>query len=77
MYADVFEQLKSIASKLAPTGDFSVTKNQCGSELAREEALKGTKDHLERNRIPSSNPRNVSGYIRSSTNSRTMLVEAV
>ena len=33
--------------------------------------------YLERNRIPSSSPLRVSGYIWSSTNSRMMLVEAV
>jgi len=33
--------------------------------------------YLERNRIPSSSPLKVSGYIWSSTSSRMMLVEAV
>ena len=33
--------------------------------------------YLDKNRIPSSNPRNVSGYIWSSIRSRTRLVEAV
>ncbi|QHD05913.1 hypothetical protein PspR76_09225 [Pseudomonas sp. R76] len=33
--------------------------------------------YLERKRIPSSRPRSVSGYIWSSTNSRTIPVDAV
>ncbi|CAI8771503.1 hypothetical protein EMIT0P260_190054 [Pseudomonas sp. IT-P260] len=35
----------------------------CGSEPAREEGITDNKDYLDKNRIPSSNPRNVNGYI--------------
>jgi allophanate hydrolase subunit 2 len=44
---------------------------------AGKPAPTGQRDYLDRNRIPSSSPRKVSGYIWSSIKSRTMLVEAV
>jgi hypothetical protein len=51
--------------------------NRCGSGLARDGVSPDNRDYLERNRIPSSNPRNVSGNIWSSIKSRTMLVDEV
>ncbi|MNJ75694.1 hypothetical protein D3C77_728260 [compost metagenome] len=56
---------------------FNATLDIVGAGLAGDGQHSGLKAYLDKNRIPSSNPRKVSGYIRSSINSRTMLVEAV
>ncbi|PNQ88196.1 hypothetical protein CCU68_32945 [Pseudomonas gingeri NCPPB 3146 = LMG 5327] len=48
-----------------------------GNDQYNREGAREGPHHLERNRIPSSSPRRVSGYIWSSIRSRTILVDAV